>query len=196
MDVVISPGIALSSLALLGWGFGDSFIQRTSRRVGSGLALFSIAAIGSILFFPFVIGDLPRVLATKPQIWFLALTSAVGVFPAILYFEGLKRGKLTVIEPMLSLELPTTIGLSLIFRHEQITWLQAGAIALVFCGILLAITKRLPALDGSRAALERGAIFGLAAAIGLGLGNFMTGMFSQDIGPLVTVWFNRTCFAI
>lgn len=190
-----SFGILLAFMALVGWGFGDFFIQKASRRIGAAKALFFITCIGSLVLLPFVAPQLPEIFAARPQIWFLVLTSALGFFPAILYFEGLKRGKLTVVEPVLSLELPITIGLSLAFLHEHVSLIQSLAIVAVFIGIILVVTKHLPSFR-AKASLERGALFGLAGAFGLGLGNFVTGVFSQSVGPLVTVWFSRTCFAV
>lgn len=189
-----SFGIALSFLALLGWGFGDFFIQRAARSIGSLRALFFIAASGAMILFPFVVRDLPAIFTSSSPFWIIPLTSAFGLLPALAFFEGLRVGKITVVEPILILELPITVALSVFIRQEHIQLLQTMAIALVFAGMMLVVMKRLPHFRKSLA-LERGALFALAAACGLGLGNFIVGVSSQNVGPMVTIWFSHFCFA-
>ena len=187
-------GILLSIVSLVGWGFGDFFIQRASRALGSLRALFSIALLGSLITFPFAAPHLVA-LFHHPEIWILVLTSSFGFVPALLYFESLKKGKLTVVEPMLSLELPVTIGLAIGFRGEHLNGLQIAGIIAAFLGILLVATKKFDKRPSGRF-FEAGVLAGLGAAFGLGLGNFMTGVLSQDVGPIETIWFSRTCFAL
>lgn len=190
-----SLGIILAFVALIGWGFGDFFIQRTARSIGSLRALFFIAAGGSLILLPFVAREIPEILTASSPIWILTVTSALGLFPALGYFEGLREGKMSVIEPILSLELPITIGLGVVIHGEHVSLGQALAIALVFVGIILIVTKRRPSLGRVRV-LERGVLFAIAAACGLGLGNFIVGISSQNVGPVLTIWFTHTCFAL
>lgn len=51
-------GILFAFIALISWGFGDFFIQRTTRIVGSWKALFLIGIVGLVGLLPFVKSDL------------------------------------------------------------------------------------------------------------------------------------------
>ena len=47
-------GVLLAFGALIGWGFGDFLIQRSTRAVGIWKTLFSIGVGGTLLLTPFV----------------------------------------------------------------------------------------------------------------------------------------------
>src|SRR5688500_18454885 len=68
-------GIFFALIALFSWGFGDFFIQRTTRVIGIWKALFFIAFTGGMVLFPFIRNDL---LSLRPND-FLLLTFLVAV---------------------------------------------------------------------------------------------------------------------
>src|SRR4051812_1730758 len=97
-------GIIFALIALLAWGFGDFFIQRTSRKVGITRALFYITAAASIVLLPKV---WPHLFELSSHQWVVLIGSGIVILiVAILEFEAFKIGKLAVVEPIMSFELP------------------------------------------------------------------------------------------
>jgi drug/metabolite transporter (DMT)-like permease len=96
----------------------------------------------------------------------------------------------------MGLELPFTIVLAVALRGERIGLAEMLGIGAVFCGVMLAATaKPLGAKLRKGGSLERGVFFGLLGAVGIGASNFVTGVASQDISPILAVWFSRALFS-
>lgn len=186
-------GIGFALLALLCWGFGDFFIQRTSRDFGIWPSLFCITGTGAVALFPFAFKHL-GIMFSGSQIWFLLLVSVITLLVALLEFKALKVGKISVIEPILSFELPLTVLLSVIALSENLNSLQMILIAFVFGGILLVgyTGEKIHA----RHMLEKGALLALGATVVMAFVNLTTGLASARVGPVAAIWFIHTFLAI
>lgn len=187
-------GILFALIALVSWGFGDFFIQKTTRVIGSWKALFFIGIVGLIGLFPFVKNDLASL--SGANLLLLGLLGMVVVFAALFDFEALRQGKIAIIEPIIGLELPITVSLSLTLANETLSSLQLLLIGTVFIGITLAITAHHTHLHYHKRVFERGVILAGIGAIGMALTNFLVGVSSQDISPLVTIWFAHSLLAV
>ena len=191
---MFSTGIVLSFVALIAWGFGDFFIQRAVRALGSWKALFYIGIVALVGLFPFVYRELSSI--TLGNIVLLSTLSLIVVFAALFDFEALRAGKIAIIEPVFGLELPVTVALSVVLIHESFSASQFAAMVLVFVGIVLAITTRLHHLKIHRRLFEKGVILAGISAISMALSNFLVGFASQQISPLVTIWFAHSVLGI
>ena len=187
-------GILLAFVALISWGFGDFYIQKTTRVVGSWKALFFIGIVSLVGLFPFVKNDLTSL--TGANLLLLSVLGIVVVFAALFDFEALKQGKIAIVEPIIGLELPMTVGLSLTLAHESLSFLQLLLIGIVFIGIILAITTHHTHLHYHKRIFEKGVILAGVGAIGMALTNFLVGISSQGISPLVTIWFAHSLLAV
>ncbi|HBK35283.1 MAG: hypothetical protein UU08_C0009G0031 [Candidatus Uhrbacteria bacterium GW2011_GWE2_40_58] len=187
-------GILFAFITLLSWGVGDFFIQKTTRFVGSWKALFYIGFCGMILLFPFVFQKLHHL--TSSHILLLVLVGIIAILAAVFDFEALRQGKISIIEPIIGLELPLTVGLSITLAQESLSGIQLCLIGIVFLGILLTITAHHPNKTEKKRSLEKGVILAGVGAIGMALTNFLVGVSSQTIDPLVTIWFTHTLLAI
>jgi len=187
-------GILFAFIALISWGFGDFFIQKTTRVVGSWKALFFIGIVGLIGLFPFVKNDL--VSLNSANILLLGLLGVVVIFAALFDFEALRQGKIAIVEPIIGLELPITVGLSIAIANESLSFLQLFLVGIVFVGIILAITAHHTHLQYHKRIFERGAILAGIGAIGMALTNFLVGVSSQGISPLITIWFAHSLLAV
>lgn len=190
----INIGIIFALFALFAWGFGDFFIQKTTRKIGSWKALFLIGIVGSIGLFPFIAHDL--LFLNKPQFLLLLLLASVVIFTSIFDFEALKQGKIAVVEPIISLELPMTIALGITLAHEAITGIQFILMLVIFIGIILVVTEHHTHLYYHRRIFEKGVILAGIGAIGMALSNILVGVSSQNISPLVTIWFAHSIIAV
>jgi drug/metabolite transporter (DMT)-like permease len=133
----MAQGILFAFGALLSWIGGDFFIQRSTRKVGNWETLFFIGAVGLVGLYPFVSPELPAIFKNSDQLVLLLLIGAITLVAALFLFEGVKRGKLAIIEPVFGIELPFTVAFSYALGGERFDIGIYALIALVFVGILL-----------------------------------------------------------
>ena len=182
-------GILFALGALFCWAFGDFYIQRTSRKIGIWKSLFFIALIGTLGIYPFIADDLVATLSNPGQLIIMTLAGVVMFFAALFDFEALKQGKFAIIEPILGIELPLTVALSIVLWGEKLSLQQVFLIGMVFVGLILAVTINHKHLRYHKRILEKGVILAGLGAIGMGLTNFLAGVASQKVSPLMAYWF-------
>ncbi len=187
-------GIIFAFLAFITWGLGDFFAQKTIRRVGTWTSLFTDCCFVLFGLLFFVWNDL--FLLTINDLILLTLTSIVVIAASLFDFEALKQGKICIVEPIISLEIPLTVALSLVLANESISLLQTIIILVVFIGIILAITEHHTSLHYHKRIFEKGVVLALLGAICMALNNFLVGVSSRDISPLMTIWFTDTFTAV
>ncbi|MEK7630230.1 MAG: EamA family transporter [Patescibacteria group bacterium] len=189
-------GIVFALAALASWTFGDFFIQKSVRLVGDIKTLVYIGVIGAIGIYPFIAKEITPLLAKPTLILLLTLTGTVIFFAAIFDFEALKRGKLAIIEPVLGMELPVTIALSVVLWKEQLSLIQYLLMATAFIGILLAISIHHTHLHYHKRIFEKGVLLAALGSTVMGLVNFLVGISSQETSPLMAIWFTNIIFTL
>jgi drug/metabolite transporter (DMT)-like permease len=180
-------GVLWALLAVIGWGFGDYLIQRFSRQLGIWKTLFFISFIGTVGLLPFVWNDLGSVFTSQVLLWSIT-TGIVMTIASIFVFESFKVGKLAVMEPIVSAELPVAVLLAVTVWHEALSIKGWLLVLTIFIGIVLAVTERSKHLHYHKRILEKGAIFAAVGALMNGLMDLLMGASSQEISPLLTVW--------
>lgn len=176
--------------AMLLWGIADFLIQKTVRKIGDVESLGMIGIIGSIVLLLFVVSDLNSLDA-----WDILYFFAIGAFTfaiGLVNFEALKRGKLGVMDVILTIELPVTIFLGLVFLSEVVSLQQLIVMCSVFVGVLLISIKSYSHNPFKR--FEKGMLFALIAAIGYGLIDYFTAISSRAFSPLLAIWAPWTVF--
>lgn len=190
----IEVSILFAFAAMLCWGFGDFLIQRCTRKVGDVESLAFIGIIGAIMILPFAIKDLH--LFSTYNLLLLLIISIVTFIAALLDFEALKEGKLSIIDVIIELELPATIILGFIFFKESLTLLQLLIISSIFIGIILIATK---SFSHWKIRLEKGVLLAFFAAISMALVNFFMTKSARQISPSITIlgiWVITAVFAL
>ena len=190
--------VALSVLAAFGamlcWSFGDFFIQRTTRKIGSIESLFWIGLVGTMGLLPWVWTEIPSFFAPA-NLGILAWLGLLTFVVAIINFEALRVGKLSVIDIILEIELPVTIILSLVFFGEQLSLIHLAMMGAIFFGILLISIKEL-SLSHLRSSMEKGVQLAFLAALGLGLMNFFTAVGARQVSPIAAIWFPAVIYMV
>lgn len=183
-------GITAAFAAFLLWGLGDFFIQRSARKVGDWETLFFISLFGMIALFPFVRGELGALFSPSGSgaVTILLITSFVILFAALFDFEALKRGKISVVEPVLAFELPVSAAFAYMFTSESFTIIQIAAGSLLLVGIILVSMTRTHLSRRARI-LEKGVVMAGIGSIGLGVANFLVGYSARETGALMVNWF-------
>jgi len=177
-------GIGLAFIAMLCWGFGDFLIQRSTRKVGDWEALFFISLFGVVVLLPFVYKRLPALISSGGEtLLVLGVLCFVLFFAAILDFEALRVGKLAVIEPVWSFEVPVSALLAFFILSERISWSQGALIVALLVG--LALVSLRSKFELRRLLLERGTMLALFGAVMMGAANFFMGWGSRLSDPLM-----------
>jgi len=182
-------GILFALGAMISWTFGDFLIQKTVRKVGSMKALMYIGIVALIVLCPFIYKEIPALFSSSRDLIILSLGGFIMFSAALFDFEALRRGKFSIVEPLYGLEVPVSLGLSIGIWGEYLSLVQMILIGIIFIGIVLAITIHHTHLHYHKRIFERGVVLAIMGAIGMGLGNFIVGVASQTISPLISIWF-------
>lgn len=189
-------GIIFALIALVCWGFGDFFTQRSARKFGDWESLFVISLIGSILLLPFVLNDISSLVKFSfSGVGILLLVALIFFTNALINIEALKRGKLAVIESIGAAEVIIAGLLSYFVFGERLDYYNWVFVALLVFGILLVALK--PHHFRRETWLEKGALLAFSGAIIMGLTDFMVALGARTTNPIFTVWFfNIVIFTI
>jgi drug/metabolite transporter (DMT)-like permease len=189
-----NAGILLALVALVGWAFGDFFIQKSARLIGWYKTTFVIGAMGLIGFFPLVAHE---VLWYGPEILYPLLgISFLTLIYAWTDFEALRIGKLSVVEAVVAIELPLAVLLAVMIGKEELTLNHTVLFVFTTLGIMLASIKRLEFVHFSRYFLERGVWLALVASCFSALTYYYVGAYAQSVSPLFVIWFTHGALAV
>ncbi len=184
----MSLGIIAALVAMLCWGFGDFLIQRSTRSIGDWETLFLITIFGCVALLPFVADDLPAIFSGLDRTLWIIIASGVFLFvAALLEFEALKEGKISVIEPTWSLEIPTAAILAAFILNESLSSIQTFAIIGLIAGLIL-VSYRSGTLH-KRFLFEKGVRISILAALLMGITNFFVGWGARETDPLIINFF-------
>lgn len=180
--------ILFAFAAMLCWGIGDFLIQRSVRRIGNIETLFFIGIIGSIILIPFILPEF-SLLDNKRNIAILSLLGIITFLAALFDFEALKKGKLSVIQVIIELELPLTVLIGFGLFKEYFTLLQGLLIIPILFGIVLMTINDSKKLKiNLKKGLEKGVILAVVSAVGMALINSITAYSSRSISPMMAIW--------
>ncbi len=182
-------GVFFALGAMLAWGFGDFNIQKAARKIGIWQTLFLLAATGAIGLYPFARPHIVAGLSEPRDIFMLFVAAFIMLSGLLLNFHALTRGKLSVVEPIIALELPFVALLGYFFFGEQLGTLPFIVMMIVLVGIMLTITKSMPNLRYHKRMLEKGVVMAFFGAIGLACINLSVGIASRETSPLFAIWF-------
>jgi drug/metabolite transporter (DMT)-like permease len=187
-------GVFFAFVAMACWGVGDFLIQRSTRKFGDGITLFYITIFATVLLFPFIIPELPSLGQVDYRFWLLMGASLVILVSALLDFEALRLGKISVVEPVYALEVPLTVALGSFFLGEWLTPLQGFFIVTLITGIIFVSLESLHVLRKFR--LEKGVFLAAAATLGMSGANFLFGIGARHTSPLLINWFTSAFLAL
>jgi len=186
-------GVLAAFGAMLCWGIGDFFIQRTTRKIGDIETIAFMSAIGAIGLTPFILSDI-SLLFEFHNILLIFLLSIAALVAAMLNFEALKQGKLSVIDVVLEIELPITVILGFLFFQELLSIMQVILVGLIMAGVALIAVGNGPLK--LRKGIEKGVFLAVLAAIAMGFVNLLTAVGSRQMSPLMIIWTPWTIAAI
>lgn len=183
--------------AMFFWGVGDFLVQKISRELGSFESLIWINLAGCLILLPFAVNDFANI--NSQNILPLILLTIVDFIFAFALLKAYEKGKLSIVEVILTMELPLTILLGIAVFKESPTVLQWILMGLIILGALI-ISKGEPNFFekiknlfwSKRIILEKGALLALSAALLSALYNFFIAYNARDISPVMSIWFPWT----
>lgn len=197
-------GLLFAIIAMFSWGIGDFLIQKNARQFGDWLTMFFISIFGAAVLLPFVWREIPA-LFSGPNITNLAILTTAGILMLIaglLEFQALKVGKISVIEPIFTIEVLITIPLSIFILKENISAWQIILICALMSGIVLISLKK---IRGEKEnifvkiakflkiirpqTLEQGVLLAIFASALMGAVNFTVGVGARATSALMMTWF-------
>jgi drug/metabolite transporter (DMT)-like permease len=165
-------------------------MQKVIRKIGIFETLFAITFLGIFVTFPFAYKNFSQVFTWGDALFVLIVSSAVLFLAAILDFMALKIGKLSVVEPIWSIEIISTSLLAFFILKESISLLQILIIFTLISGLILVSIENINNIK-SKDFLERGAILAFVAAVTMGVANFLFGWSARLSDAFVVNFF--TC---
>lgn len=191
----LSFALLMTLMAVVGWGFGDFFIQRLVRKMGDWETLFIVTLFGAIILSPFLWKDIPNIFSFQDKTFLILFGASFILFlAALLDFEALKKGKLSVVEPIWSLEIIISSALAFLILRESINLVQGIFMAFLIIGLVL-VSLRSYHLE-KRIWLEKGVFLAILSAIVMGAANFFIGFWARESGGLMMNWFLNAFMAV
>ncbi|KKW44680.1 MAG: Membrane protein [Parcubacteria group bacterium GW2011_GWA2_56_7] len=187
-------GIMFALIALGCWGVGDFLIQRSTRAFGDWTALFFICAVGTILLAPFSVYEIFTSPLSEIGLALLFGSAVFMLLASLFQLEALKRGKISIIEPILTLEILSAVLAGSMFLNEHLTRNQLIFIALIIVGIFLASVRSFSHFKSAH--LEKGIWFALLGGLIMGGTDTLFGAGAREVSPFLVAWFTTTFMAI
>lgn len=157
--------ILFALITYLGWGIGDIFVTKATRKIGafsSAFLGFVIAFILNSFYIPFALSDLNKF---TPSSLLISIILAVLVpIPVIAFYEALRVGNAALVVTITSAFAAVSVLLSMIFLDEKVSLNQGVFIMVIFLGIILSSVD-LKQLKGKNFLLDPGVPFAILATI-------------------------------
>jgi drug/metabolite transporter (DMT)-like permease len=204
-------------LSALSWGISTLLAAVAARRIGAlrTLVLGEVAGLSGYVTL-FVLGNF-SLRGVGSTAWLLVLAGVIAVTGYLAMYRGLESGHVGLVSAITACYGGVIAVLSVVLLGEQLTAAAAIGIAATVVGVMLAVLRRgaahppgepagapatapagalptapagalPPAPAGALpAAPAVGVAFGLVAALCYGVGGFMIGRYTRDLGWLVPV---------
>src|SRR5689334_15385095 len=200
-------------LSALSWGISTLLATMAARRIGAlrTVAIGEAVALAGYWIL-FMTGHF-SLHGAGPVAWLLILAGVIGVGGYLAMYRGLESGHVGLVSAISACYGGVIAVLSVVLLHERLTVAAAVGIVATVAGVMLAVTRRsgtgsaaasassaAPAGTTSAtgitsvtltvpvaAAPAIGAVFGVAAALLYGVGGFMIGRYSRNLGWLLPV---------
>jgi drug/metabolite transporter (DMT)-like permease len=187
-------------LSALSWGISTLLAAMAARRIG---ALRTVAVGEAVALAGYWILFLTGHFSLRGAghvAWLLILAGVIGVGGYLAMYRGLESGHVGLVSAISACYGGVIAVLSVVLLHERLTVAAVAGVAATVAGVMLAVTRRsgprdAPAVPESATALAVpaaaapaiGAVFGVAAALLYGVGGFMIGRYSRNLGWLLPV---------
>src|SRR3990172_6635890 len=130
-------GVLAGIIAAIGWGIGDFFAAKASKKQGSYQAAFLTVLTGTILVAAIYTVWVHDFVIPTGKLAALTAISAILILAQIAFFKALEIGPVGVAATIGAAYPVVTVPLAILVFGENITTLQFLAILTIILGILL-----------------------------------------------------------
>ena len=123
--------------AALAWGTLDVITALTSRVIGSLRVTAGMQVVTAILFGALIIATGTTLPAEPEAILLSVLLGFIGAGAYLAYFTGLQIGPIAVVSGVVAAFGGLTVVLSVVFRGESLTTVQAAGASVATVGVIL-----------------------------------------------------------
>lgn len=181
--------------AMIAWGVGDFFTQRMTKKIGSIQALVWVNLIGGLGLLPWAIKDF-YLIAKWENLGTLLILGLIDFVYGLAMLKAYEKGKLSIVEVIMTMELPLTVLLGLAFFQEKLSLIQIFLVLAIICGSFAVSKASKDIFDkikdfifGKSRKFEKGVKIALLAAIISAFYNFMIAFNAREISPVMAIWF-------
>jgi drug/metabolite transporter (DMT)-like permease len=177
--------MAYGLLAALSWGVAGFGAALAARRIGAFRTVVigeAAALTGYVVLF--LLGPF-SLRGTGPVVWLLMLAGVIGLGGYLTLYRGLESGHVGLVSAISASYAGITVILSVLVLGERLTAAAAAGVTLTVAGVVLASSRATPGAE--QTARATGVAFGLAAALCYGVGGFLLGRYTRELGWLVPV---------
>lgn len=177
--------------AALGWGFADYGGAVAGRRIGSVTTVVVAQGLSAIVMTIFFVVSGHHLSELSPVIWWLVLGGSASAVAYIAHYRALQLGPLVVVSPVTAAYALVGVGLSMVVLHERPGLVALLGALVTIVGVMLASTD-LKKLRAGTHGFPAGLRWALLAALMFGIGGFILGWGSKQIGWVPALWASRS----
>jgi drug/metabolite transporter (DMT)-like permease len=185
-------------LAAIAWGISTLLAAVAARRIGALRTVVTGEAAGLVCYaLLFWLGHF-SLRGVGGVAWLLVLAGVIGVGGYLALYRGLESGHVGLVSAISACYGGVIAVLSVVLLRERLTAVAAVGIVATVAGVMVAVLRTGSGSGGAvpdeaapgeavpgRAAV--GAVFGVVAALCYGVGGFLIGRYTVDLGWLVPV---------
>lgn len=185
-------------IAALGWGSADFTGAVSGRRIGSLATVLVAQSLSAVVVTALLFAGAHDISVLRPIAGWMLLNGIVSAVAYTAHYRALQLGPMVVVSPISAAYAVVGVGLSMLILHERpgpVALLGAGVTVL---GVMLASTD-LRKLRAGTHGVPPGLPWALVAAVCFGVGGFILGWGSKQVGWVPALWASRAaqlvCFA-
>ena len=187
---MVTQSIVFGLLAAFGWGVSDFVAALIAKRVGILRTAFGVhlSSVSVTTIYLLLASSLSLVSATQ---WVgLAGVAALGFVTYLCFYKALQLGPIAIVSPIVGAYAMIVILLAVVVTGERLSGIQIIAASASIGGVVLT-SLNLRNLKNRQRLIGKGALYGLAAMLGLGLSQYFIGILSKDMGWFLPIYVSR-----
>jgi drug/metabolite transporter (DMT)-like permease len=178
-------------IAAFGWGFADYGGAVAGRRIGSVTTVVVAQGLSAVVMTIFFVVSGHHMSELSPIVWWLVLGGSASAVAYIAHYRALQLGPLVVVSPVTAAYAVVGVGLSMVVLHERPGLVALLGALVTIVGVMLASTD-LKKLRAGTHGFPAGLRWALLAALMFGIGGFVLGWGSKQIGWVPSLWASRS----
>jgi drug/metabolite transporter (DMT)-like permease len=183
--------------AALGWGLADFMVAMIARRIGSFRTVVLAQGAALLAFTVLAASHVERVPAWHPALLALPAVGVLGAIAYLAFYRALELGPIALVSPIVAGYAAIVIGLSLAILHEAVPGLALAGAGVAICGVALASTDPRALRTETRTPRARsGLFFAVIAMTAFGVGAFLIGRYSKEVGWFGAIYLSRIGSAV